>query len=276
MKELMIRTAQLVTVAVGFTSVACTGQSATSSSWQLTWSDEFNGTSLDTTKWTVDTGDSFGTGQEDYDTADNMTVTGGNLAITARQESVGGASYTSGRIETGAGFAQAYGRFEARMQLPTGQGAWPAFWLLGSNYAQVGWPECGELDIMESRGAVPGTVFGSMHGPGPYTETQGFALDGGESFAAAFHVFALEWDPGVVRWYVDDQLYETQSADLFPASQPWVFDHPFYVILDFALGGQFGGPVTSATPLPQSLLVDYVRVYTRAPQEDAGDATVGP
>jgi beta-glucanase (GH16 family) len=254
--------------------VAVVGLSGCSSSssapnWTLSWSDEFNGAALDATKWTVDLGDSFGTNQQDFDTGrpQNLQVSGGNLIITARQESYQGASYTSARIETSGKFAQAYGRFEARIQLPQGQGLWPAFWLLGDNYAEAGWPACGELDIMECRGGVPGTVLGSMHGPGGTSYSEPFTLDAGATFSEGFHIFAIEWQPGVVRWYVDDDLYETQSADLFPATQPWVFDHPFFVILDLALGGNFGGPVTASTPLPQQMRVDYVRVYTDGPND---------
>ncbi len=258
-----------VTSALAATS--CSSSQASAPNWQLSWADEFNGTALDTTKWSVDLGDSFGTGQEDYDTARtaNVNETGGTLALTAQQESYQGASYTSGRIETGGTFSQTYGRFEARIKIPAGQGLWPAFWLLGANDAQVGWPECGELDIMEARGVSPGTVLGSMHGPGGNSQTAAFTLPNGALFSDDFHIFALEWEPGTVRWYVDDQLYETQSADLLPASQTWVFDHPFFVILDLALGGSFGGAIGASTPLPQSMLVDYVRVYTNGPN-DAG------
>ncbi|MGD0528166.1 MAG: glycoside hydrolase family 16 protein [Polyangiaceae bacterium] len=250
---------------------ACSSKPPPAPDWQLSWSDEFTEGSLDATKWNVDTGDSFGTGQEDYDTPRpvNLSVSGGNLVLTARAESYQGASYTSARIETQGKFAQAYGRFEARIQIPAGQGLWPAFWLLGDDYASAGWPQCGELDIMEERGATPGTVLGSMHGPGGDSYTAAFSLGGDASFSDDFHVFALEWEPGVARWYVDGQLYETQSADMLPASQTWVFDHPFFVILDLAVGGSFGGPITSATPMPQSMLVDYVRVYTNGPN-DAG------
>jgi beta-glucanase (GH16 family) len=244
--------------------------------WQLSWSDEFTEATLDPAKWNVDLGDSFGTGQQDYDTARpvNLSVSGGNLVITARAESYDGASYTSARIETQGKFAQAYGKFEARIQIPSGQGMWPAFWLLGDDYTEVGWPQCGELDITEARGASPGTVLGSMHGPGGDSYTAVFSLPGGASFSDDFHVFDLEWEPGVARWYVDGQLYETQSADLLPANQPWVFDHPFFVILNLAVGGSFGGPIESSTPLPQSMLVDYVRVYTNGP--NAADAGTGP
>ncbi len=176
-----------------------------------------------------------------------------------------GASVTSGRVETNGVFSQAYGRFEARIQLPKGQGMWPAFWLLGENYASVGWPACGEIDIMESRGSAPATVLGSIHGPGGDSYTEGFNLPGGATFADAFHVFALEWEPGELRWYVDNQLFETQASDLLPASQPWVFDHPFFIILDLAVGGTFGGATSSATTFPQTMVVDYVRVYTNGP-----------
>ena len=252
---------------------ACGGGGSAAPNWQLAWSDEFTETALDTTKWTVDTGNSFGTGQQDYDTArpENVSFDGENLVLTARAESYQGASYTSGRIETGGRFAQAYGRFEARIQIPSGQGMWPGFWLLGDDYTQVGWPQCGELDIMESRGAVPGTVLGSMHGPGGDSYTAAYTLPNGASFSDDFHVFALEWEPGVARWYVDGNLYETQLADLLPTTQPWVFDHPFFIILDLAVGGSFGGPIATSTALPQSMRVDYVRVYTNGPPpSDAG------
>jgi beta-glucanase (GH16 family) len=245
---------------------ACGGGSSTPPPWQLVWSDEFEGTALDSTKWSVDTGNDFGTGQQDYDTArtQNITVTNGQLALTALSESYEGASYTSGRIESSGKFQQAYGRFEASIQLPQGQGMWPAFWLLGDDFATDGWPQCGEIDIMESRGSDPNAVVGSLHGPGGDNLSSGFALPGGASFAAGFHQFAVEWEPGVVRWYVDNQLYDTQSADTLPDSQPWVFDHPFFIIVDLAVGGQFGGNVNSSTMFPQAMLVDYVHVYARA------------
>ena len=246
--------------------VACSSGQSPPPPWKLVWSDEFDGSALDTTKWSIDTGDSFGTGQQDYDTArpENISVAGGRLAITAIEESYEGQSYTSGRIETGGLFSQKYGRFEASIQIPHGQGMWPAFWLLGASFASVGWPQCGEIDIMENRGATPTSVVGSLHGPGGNNVTAGYALPSGASFSDGFHQFAVEWEPGVVRWYVDGALYETQSADTFPDSQPWVFDQPFFVILNLAVGGQFGGSAGASTPFPQSMLVDYVHVYARA------------
>ena len=277
----MKRLARLGSAAfAGFAAVALASGGCSSSpqtappNWQLAWSDEFDEATLDPTKWVVDTGDSFGTDQQDYDTGrpNNIDITGGNLVITAQQESYMGSSYTSGRIETNGNFSQSYGRFEARIQLPKGQGMWPAFWLLGDNYATVGWPACGEIDIMELRGATPATVLGSIHGPGGDSYSEGFNLSGGATFADGFHVFALEWVPGEIRWYVDDNLYETQAADMLPASQTWVFDHPFFIILDLAVGGTFGGPTSSATTFPQTMMVDYVRVYTNGPAADGGGA----
>jgi beta-glucanase (GH16 family) len=244
---------------------SCSGGSPAPRPWQLVWSDEFDGATLDATKWTVDLGSDFGTGQQDYDTdrPDNVSVTGGQLALTARQESYSGHAYTSGRIETNAHFAQAYGRFEARIRVPEGQGMWPAFWLLGNNYGDVGWPACGEIDVMEVRGAEPTTAVGSLHGPGGNNLTGAYTLPAGAKLSDDFHTFAVEWEPGVVRWYVDGALYETRTASTLPRSQPWVFDHPFFVILDLAVGGQFGGEASASTPFPQAMQVDYVRIYAR-------------
>ncbi len=246
--------------------VACGSSSPPPPPWQLVWSDEFDEASLDAAKWSIDTGSDFGTDQQDYDTdrPQNVSVAGGQLTLTAQAESYAGQSYTSGRIETSGHFSQTYGRFEASIQLPHGQGMWPAFWLLGANYSSVGWPQCGEIDVMENRGADMTTVDGSLHGPGGNNVTAGYTLPASGSFSDGFHQFALEWEPGVVRWYVDGALYETQTSDTFPNSQPWVFDHPFFVILDLAVGGQFGGDVNASTSFPQSMLVDYVRVYARA------------
>ena len=236
--------------------------------WELVWSDEFDAAALDRSTWTIETGAGFGTQQRDYDTErpENVSVTGGNLVLTARQESYLGEAYTSGRIKSFGHFARTYGRFEARIRIPRGQGMWPAFWLLGSDIESAGWPGCGEIDVMENRGAEASTVHGSLHGPGysgggAYTEA--FSLDGGGAFADEFHVFAVEWEPGVLRWYVDDRLYQTRTADTLSRKKEWVFDKPFFVILDLAVGGVYGGDPDASTPFPQSMLVDYVRVFAR-------------
>jgi beta-glucanase (GH16 family) len=164
-------------------------------------------------------------------------------------------------------FSQSYGRFEARIKIPAGQGMWPAFWMLGNNITSAGWPTCGEIDIMENIGKEPGTVHGSLHGPssaGPTSDlTSGFSLPAGQNFADNFHLYAAEWEPGVVRFYVDANLYATFNQSQWPAGGTWVFDHPFFLLLNFAVGGNWPGPPDSTTVFPQQMLVDYVRVYTK-------------
>jgi beta-glucanase (GH16 family) len=252
--------------------------------WALSWSDEFDaadGSAPDPTKWTLLTGgDGWGNQELEYYTNDlaNAQVQGGNLVITA---TTAGASahtcsypvannaceYTSARMQTLGNFAQLYGRFEARIQLPSGQGLWPAFWAMGDNINTVGWPACGEIDIMENIGKEPGTNHGSLHGPnagGAYNLTGQYTLPGGAKLSDAFHVYALEWQPGQMRFYVDDQLYETQNASSAPAGDTWAFDgRPFFLLLNVAVGGQWPGAPDGTTVFPQKMLVDYVRVYTR-------------
>jgi len=189
----------------------------------------------------------------------------GHLQIVARQENYGGRNYTSGSINTAGHFTQAYGRFEASIKLPQGKGIWPAFWALGDNIGQpnVGWPQCGELDIMEAVGDF--TVnHGSAHGPGysggnPLTGT--YKLPSG-SLADGFHTYAIEWEPNVVRWYVDNVLYETRTPGDVSGRQ-WVYDHPFFAILNVAVGGNLPASPDGSTQFPQTMLVDYVRIYSR-------------
>lgn len=243
--------------------------------WQLVWSDEFEGpagTLPDLSRWAFDVGGGgWGNGQLEYDTdrPENASLDGeGNLAITARRESFGGRAYTSARIKTQGKFSQARGRFEARIKLPVGQGIWPAFWLLGAGYPLVAWPECGEIDVMEYRGQEPRVVLGSAHGPG-YSGggsiTGRFELPAGQGFDAGFHVFAVEWDPGRLAFFVDDALYHVVTPSTLPPGSTWVFEQPFYVILNVAVGGTFVGPPGPTTVFPQTMLVDWVRVHERGP-----------
>jgi beta-glucanase (GH16 family) len=163
-------------------------------------------------------------------------------------------------------FSQSYGRFEAKIKLPKGQGIWPAFWLLGANSKSEGWPKCGEIDIMENLGQEPSKIHGSMHGPGysgAHPLTSSYVLPGTRTFADDFHVFAVEWEPNVVRFYVDDVLYETQTPDNLPPGTRWVYDHPFYIILNLAVGGNWPKDPDDTTVSPAAMLVDYVRVYTK-------------
>ena len=240
--------------------------------WQLVWEDEFDGPAgqlPDPTHWRFDIGTDWGNAQLEYDTdrPENVSLDGvGRLAITARREDYNGRAYTSGRINTLGFFAQARGRFEARIHLPVGQGIWPAFWLLGTNFTSVGWPECGEIDIMEYRGQQPNILHGSLHGPG---YSGGSAVTGrftvpGAGLNADFHVFALEWDSERITWILDDTRYQTVTPRNLPQGARWVFDHPFFIILNVAVGGNFVGSPDASTTFPQTMLVDWVRVYRGA------------
>jgi beta-glucanase (GH16 family) len=245
--------------------------------YSLVWSDEFNtsnGSQPDTSKWVYDTGgDGWGNHELEYYTnrAQNAQIQNGNLVITALQENYKGPdgvtrNYTSARLKTQGLFAQAYGRFEARIKIPKGQGIWPAFWMLGNDIGTVNWPQCGEIDIMENIGKEPGMVHGSLHGPSTTASTSDltstFALPAGQNFSDDFHLYAVEWDPTAVRFYVDANLYATMTSSQWPAGGKWVFDHPFFIILNVAVGGDWPGPPDPSI-FPQTMLVDYVRVYKK-------------
>lgn len=255
-------------------------QPPTASAWTLVWSDEFSGldgSAPDPSKWTYDLGGK-GWGNSELECytnrLQNAQIQGGNLVITAQQESPAFVcsdgstnNYTSARVKTQSLFTQAYGRFEASIKIPKGQGMWPAFWMLGNNVTSVGWPACGEIDIMENIGKEPDIVHGSLHGPSSTSRTSDatapFSLPAGQNFADAFHLYAVEWEPGVVRFYVDTNLYATFTQSQWPTGGTWVFDHPFFIILNVAVGGTWPGSPDSTTQFPQQMLVDYVRVYTR-------------
>jgi beta-glucanase (GH16 family) len=246
--------------------------------WILVWSDEFSGpdgSSPDSNKWTYDLGGKgWGNNElESYtDRKENAHLEKGNLAITAQKESFTGTDgvkrdYTSARLKTQGLFAQTYGRFEARIKIPEGQGMWPAFWMLGQDIPSAGWPKCGEIDIMENIGKEPATIHGSLHGPSSTANTSDltaiFSLPTHENYADDFHLYAVEWEPDVVRFYVDSNLYATFHSSDWPAGGKWVFDHPFFIILNLAVGGDWPGSPDASTKFPQSMLVDYVRVYTK-------------
>ena len=235
--------------------------------WVLDWSDEFDGPTLDRTKWVPETGgDGWGNQELEFytDRPDNVRVDGGNLVIEARKEDYRGRHYTSARIKTAGKVERTYGRYEARIKIPRGQGIWPAFWLLGGDIAKVGWPRCGEIDIMENIGREPDLVHGTLHGPG-YSGDKAIGkpqrLDKG-TYADDYHVYAVEWEPREIRWYRDGILYHT--ARPATVTGDWVFEHPFFVILNLAVGGGWPGNPDATTTFPQQMLVDYVRVYKRA------------
>jgi beta-glucanase (GH16 family) len=246
--------------------------------YTLVWSDEFNGKNgslPDASKWAYDIGGSgWGNHELEYYTnrAENARIEDGKLVITARQEPYTGPdgakfNYTSARLKTEGLFSQAYGRFEARIKLPAGQGIWPAFWMLGDNIGSAGWPKCGEIDVMENVGKEPGINHGSLHGPSSTNptsdQTATITLPAGQKLANDFHVYAVEWEPDAVRFYLDSNLYATFTAAQWPAGGTWVFDHRFFLILNVAVGGDWPGSPDTGTMFPQRMLVDYVRVYKR-------------
>jgi beta-glucanase (GH16 family) len=245
--------------------------------WTLVWSDEFNepdGSPIDPHKWVFDTGgNGFGNNELEYYTGrpENAFIQSGTLVIRALKEEYTGPDgvtreYTSARLKTQGRFSQKYGRFEARIKIPYGQGLWPAFWMLGDDINKVGWPKCGEIDIMENIGKEPGIVHGTIHGPG-YSGAAGpearYTLPFDQAFARDFHIYAVEWDRDGIRFYVDDHLYVTRTPSDVPPAHKWVFNQPFFLLLNVAVGGDWPGSPDASSTFPQIMLVDYVRVYRK-------------
>ncbi|WP_411895756.1 family 16 glycosylhydrolase [Winogradskyella sp. A2] len=240
----------------------------------LSWHDEFaEDGAPDPGMWTYDIGigdNGWGNNELQYytDRPENVVVEDGMLKITAIQESFEGSGYTSARILTKGLFEQKYGRFEARMKLPFGKGMWPAFWLLGSNIDEVSWPFCGEIDVMENGGSNPTIVSSAVHGPGysggnPIKKEYTFD----SSRADEFHIYGIEWGPRYINFYVDDVLYNQLTPESLDAKNVdrsnWVFDNgPFYIIINLAVGGNFDGNPNADTVFPQTMYVDYVRVFS--------------
>lgn len=251
---------------------------------QLVWADEFDGNTLDLTKWEHQTGDGcpnlcgWGNNELEYYQPQNATVSDGTLKITAKRENVGGKPYTSSRIRTRNKGDWTYGRFEARIKLPTGKGLWPAFWMLSTDEPYGGWPQSGEIDIMEIVGHEPATTHGTLHYGNPWPQNQSTGADykllNGGIFNDEFHVFAIEWEQNEIRWYVDDYLYSTKTnLNLSPFR--WPFDHDFHFLLNVAVGGNWPGNPDGTTVFPQIMEVDYVRVYDGNLTHIVGNRQVG-
>ncbi|MGI8334857.1 RICIN domain-containing protein [Actinomadura scrupuli] len=271
----LILSALLLTGLSGVAATVTAHAAAPAAVAAATFTDDFDGPAgagVDLGKWHPETGDNVNNHERQYYTSGthNAALDGqGHLVITARRDNPAGyncwygpCQYTSARLSTAGTFTQAYGHFETRMKLPRGQGMWPAFWMLGNDIGSVGWPGSGEIDIMENVGFEPSTVHGTLHGPG-YSGSggigAGYTLPGGQSFADAFHTFAVDWAPGSVKFFVDGQLYQTRTpADT--NGNRWVFDHPFYLIVNLAVGGYWPGDPDGSTVFPQTLVVDYVHV----------------
>jgi len=249
--------------------------------WTLVWSDEFDETELDMSKWTYQVGNGaeygnpgWGNNEAEYYTPLNVNVEDGKLVIEANREDLLGYRYTSGKLVTDSKFSTLYGKIEASIKMPETDGLWPAFWMLPQDNAYGGWAASGEIDIMEAKGRLPDTVGGTIHYGGAWPKnvysTASYTFPKGQSIGSGFHTYTLEWEPDEMRWYVDGNLYSTQNKwnsqtgateNAFPAP----FDKNFYLILNLAVGGNFdGGVVPPGDFSSADMEVDYVRVYQLA------------
>jgi beta-glucanase (GH16 family) len=250
-----------------------------SSSWQPVWSDEFDGakgTAPDASKWMPEVGngtDGWGNKELEYNTNNqNAYLDGqGDLVLEARKENPAGyqcwygrCEYTSTRLTTNGHFSFTYGRLEASIKVPRGQGIWSGFWLLGDNCDAVGWPACGEIDVMENISQEPAIIHGSVHGPGTLSGQGYFSgsynLSQG-AFADNFHVFAMEWDATHISFFVDGHKYATLNKTDLSNQQDWVYDHPFDIILHLPIGGVWPGNPNATTTFPQKMYISYIRLY---------------
>lgn len=236
----------------------------------LVFQDEFSVDGApDNTVWNYDigrgpNGDGWGNNELQYytDRPENIVIANGMLKITAIKEQYLGSGYTSARITTKGKYEQKYGRFEARIKLSSGKGMWPAFWMLGNNIDTDTWPQCGEIDILENKGSQPTIISSALHGPGyfggnPVLKSYTFT---NTRVDTEFHIYGIEWGPNYVNFYVDDVLYNQITPDKVPGE--WVFNsNPFYMLLNLAVGGNFDGAPNAQTIFPQTMLIDYVRVY---------------
>ncbi len=241
--------------------------------YELVWNDEFDGDQIDRANWTFDIGGwGWGNGEAQYytDRPENARVQHGLLVIAARQERFENSYYTSARLLTQGLQEFQYGYIEARIKVPTGVGTWPAFWMLGADFARdtadpikSNWPDVGEIDIMEYAGREPDLVLGTLHGPG-YAGAGGLTRWNRQDYAIGddFHTFAVDWDEEGIRWLYDgEEFYQLGPENL--GGREWVFDRPFFLIVNLALGGTIGGVIGVDTEFPQYLYVDHVRVYQR-------------
>jgi beta-glucanase (GH16 family) len=244
-------------------------------SWKLVWSDEFNGNSLDMSKWTFNVGgNGWGNNELQYYTdGSNIKVSDGKLIIEARKMPFAGNEFTSARISTQGKASWTYGKIEARIKLPYGQGIWPAFWMLGANIDSVGYPNCGEIDIMEMAGSTDGvenaTIWGSLHRPDPSatdsdkikSETAFYKNAHGDWFNDDYHVFGIVWSSGQIKFYIDNYLYKKVKIPVSGRDGYSVFWKPFFIILNLAVGGNWAGSPDATTDWPKQMEVDWVRVY---------------
>ena len=227
------------------------------------WAEEFDGNELALENWNLEVGDGcprlcgWGNNEPQIYTRSNHRLEDGKLIITARQED---SIYTSTRITTRDKMEFQYGRVEVSARLPKGKGVWPAIWLLGSNIGEVGWPRCGEIDLMEYVGKTPGQVFASLHTEDSHGNTINTRTTRIQGIEDGFHLYVLEWEPDRIEFFVDGQpIYH--FAPEVRTEETWPFDQPFYLVINLAIGGNFGGPEIDETIFPQEFVIDYIRIF---------------
>ena len=230
---------------------------------KLIWEEQFDGTKLDTTFWNFELGNGcpgncgWGNNERQFYTKVNNQLEDGKLIITARRKD---STYTSTRITTKGKKEFKYGRMEARAKLPVGQGIWPAFWMLGSNISEVGWPDCGEIDILEYIGRDPQMVYTTLHTRATHGENASSKKTRIANIEEGFHIYAIDWTADFIKFYVDDKLVYTYAPET-KNKAVWPYDQPFYFVINMAVGGNFGGPEVDDSIFPQQFVIDYVRVY---------------
>lgn len=239
------------------------GLSLYSQKRKLIWEDNFDGNRLQEENWNIVTGDGcpdlckWGNNERQIYTSDNHTVADGLLSISAIKD---GETYTSARINTKGKKEFQYGKIEIRAKLPLGKGLWPAFWMLGSNIDSVGWPRAGEIDILEYVGKEPNKIFTSLHTPDSYGATINTKKDVIPGIEDGFHTYAIDWTKDHIQFLIDDQPFYTFSPET-KDEKTWPFDQPFYILVNLAVGGNFGGPEVDDSIFPQEFVVDYIKVY---------------
>lgn len=229
---------------------------------KLVWEEQFKSKELDSKNWNIELGDGcpncgWGNNERQLYTKENQKLVNGNLVITAKKQED---KYTSARITTKGKKEFKYGYFEARAKLPLGHGIWPAFWMLGANIDTVGWPKCGEIDILEYIGKERNVVFTSLHTQDSHGNTLNTKKTKVETIEQGFHLYAIDWNSDKIDFYVDNKLVYTFSPK-DKTEAVWPFNQPFYFLINLAVGGNFGGPEVDDSIFPQEFVVDYIKVY---------------
>lgn len=246
-----------------------TSESTNQKETEAVWAQEFN-EAIDTTIWSYELGDK-GWGNKEWqnytNSLENAFIEDGKLVLKAIKtgDSLAHGNFTSARLVTRNKYNLKYGKIEARMKLPKGQGIWPAFWMLGSDHPNTSWPQCGEIDLMEYLGHETNKVYGTIHGPGHagMNGISGNRVLGNTDLSADFHVYTTNWQEDKIEWFIDGEKYFEVSPESLPDGQEWVFNDEFFFLLNLAVGGNWPGYPDETTVFPQQFEVDYIRVYEK-------------